>query len=336
MILRLKGNIVNLNRRHALALAAGAAAALCSAPVALAQGSWPSKSITLVVSYPAGGDTDAMARLYAEKLSGRLGQPVIVENKPGASGIIGNAFVARAPADGYTLLLTPSTISIAQLVVKSGPSTTYDVLNDFTPIVQTATQPLFLVSGPSGSRDVKTLLATARSTPLSYASPGSGSPMHILGELFNKSAGVKLAHVPYKGVAPAINDVLGGHIPVTYITWGPIEPYLASGKVHPLAVADKQRSPLAPNVPTLAEAGVKDVEVGAWQGLMGPKGLPPEIVRTLNTNMNEILKMPDVVAKMKVFGALPAGGEPSRLARTNADDHVRYAKIIKDFGIQAD
>ena len=319
-------------RRQLLALAA----ALCLAPAAFAQGNWPSKPITLVVSYPAGGDTDAMARLYAEKLSTRLGQTVIVDNKPGASGIIGNNYVAKAAPDGYTLLMTPSTIAIATLVVKTGPGNSYDVLNDFTPIVQTATQPLFLVSGAGASRDMKELLATARTTPLSYASPGSGSPMHILGELFNKSAGVKVTHVPYKGVAPAINDVLGGHIPLTYITWGPVEPYIASGKVHILAVADKQRSALAPNVPTMAELGVKDVEVGAWQGLMGPKGLPPEIVKTLNAHMNEILKMPDVVAKMKVFGALPAGGEPARLARTNADDHVRFAKIIKDFGISAD
>jgi tripartite-type tricarboxylate transporter receptor subunit TctC len=326
---------MKLHRRHALALAACAAAALC-APQAGAQGNWPSKPITLVVSYPPGGDTDAMARLFAEKLQARLGQPVIVENKAGASGIIGNSFVAKAQPDGYTLLLTPSTISVALLVVKAGSATSYDVLHDFTPIVLTATQPLFLVAGATGPKDVKELLATAKSQPLSYASPGSGSPMHILGELFNKSSGVKLSHVPYKGVAPAINDVLGAHIPLTFITWGPIEPYLATGKVRPLAVAEKQRSPLAPNVPTLAEVGVKDVEVGAWQGLMGPKNLPPEIVKTLNANMNEILKMPDVAAKMKVFGALPAGGDPARLAKVNADDNARFGKIIKESGIQAD
>jgi tripartite-type tricarboxylate transporter receptor subunit TctC len=323
---------MKLHRRSLLALAAAA----CIAPAAFAQGNWPSKPITIVVSYPAGGDTDAMARLYADKLSTRLGQPVIVDNKPGASGIIGNSYVAKAAADGYTLLMTPSTISIAQLVVKTSPSTSYDVLNDFTPIVQTATQPLFLVSGAAAPKDMKELLATARSKPLTYASPGSGSPMHILGELFNKSAGVKVAHVPYRGVAPAVNDVLGGHVPLTFITLGPVEPYIASGKVHAIAVADKQRSPLAPNVPTLAELGVKDVEVGAWQGLMAPKGLSPEIQKTLNTHMNEILKMPDVVAKMKVFGALPAGGEPARLAKTNADDNARFGKIIRDFGISAD
>jgi len=326
---------MKLTRRLALAAAVSAAALSLAGPAA-AQAPWPSKPITLVVAYPAGGDTDAMARLYAEKLSTRLGQPVVVDNKPGASGIIGNSYVAKAAADGYTLLLTPSTFSIATLVIKTGPANAYDVQNDFTPIVLTGTQPLFLVSGAGGAKDLKELIANAKAKPLSYASPGSGSPMHILGELFNKSAGVKLSHVPYKGVAPAVNDVLGGHVPLTYITWGPVAPHIAQGKMTALAVADSARSPLAPNVPTLAELGVKNVEVNAWQGLMGPKGLPADIVAKLNGHMNEILKMPDVAEKMKVFGALPAGGEPARLAKVNADDHARFGKIIKDFGIQAD
>jgi tripartite-type tricarboxylate transporter receptor subunit TctC len=327
---------MKLSRRSVLAAAALAAGAtLCAAP-AFAQGNWPSKPITLVVSYPAGGDTDAMARLYAEKLQARLGQPVIVENKPGASGIIGNNFVARAPADGYTLLMTPSTISIATLVMHQSPGNSYDVLNDFTPIIQTATQPLFLVAASGAVKDMPGLLTAAKAKPMSYASPGSGSPMHILGEMFNKSAGLKLSHVPYRGVAPAVTDVMGGHVPLTFITWGPVAPYVATGKMVPLAVFENERSPLAPEVPTARELGIRDVQVSAWQGLMGPKGLPPEIVKTLNANMNEILKMPDVAAKMKVFGALPAGGDPARLARTNADDHNRFAKIIKEFGIQAD
>jgi tripartite-type tricarboxylate transporter receptor subunit TctC len=327
---------MKLRRRHALALALGAAASACSLP-ALAQGNWPSKPITIVVSYPAGGDTDAMARLFAEKLQSRLGQPVIVDNKPGASGIIGNAYVAKAAPDGYTLLLTPSTFSIATLVVRTTGSNGYDVLHDFTPIVLTATQPLFLVTGATGAKDMKELLASAKANKqLSYASPGSGSPMHILGELFNKATGVKVSHVPYRGVAPAVNDVLGGHVPLTYITWGPVAPYVANGKMHALAVADRERSPLAPEVPTLAELGVRDVEVSAWQALMGPKNMPADVVATLNKHMNEILKMPDVSAKMKVFGAIPAGGDTARVAKVNATDYARYGKIIKDFGIQAD
>ncbi|MDB5915586.1 MAG: Twin-arginine translocation pathway signal [Ramlibacter sp.] len=325
---------MKFSRRLVLA-AAAAGASLCSVP-SFAQSWTPTKPITIIVSYPAGGDTDAMARLYAEKLSTRLGQPVVVDNKPGASGIIGNTYVAKAAPDGYTLLMTPSTISIAMLVLKQSPANSYDVLTDFTPIIMTGTQPLFLVASAGAAKDLKELVATARTKPMNYASPGSGSPMHILGEMFNKSAGVKLSHVPYKGVAPAVNDVLGGHVPLTFITWGPVAPHVASGKMNPIAVFDSERSPLAPDVPTARELGLRDVDVSAWQGLMGPKGMSPEIVRTLNAHMNEILKMPDVAAKMKVFGGLPAGGDPQRLARTNAADHNRFGRIIKDFGIQAE
>ncbi len=322
-------------RRQLLLVTAGIAAAFCTGG-AIAQ-AYPAKPITLVVAYPSGGDTDAMARVFAEKLSTRLGQTVIVDNRAGASGTIGSAFVAKAPPDGYTLLLAPSTFSIAQLVLKTGAGSSYDVTNGFTPIVQTAVQPLFIAaSAAAGANDLKQLVAMSKTKPLSYASPGSGSPMHILGEMFNQESGAKLSHVPYRGVAPAVNDVLGGHVPVTFMTLGPVAPHLANGKMVLLAVASPQRSTLAPNTPTLAELGHKGVEVGAWQGLFGPKALPADITRTLNSHFNEILKMPDVVAKMAVFGALPGGGEPARLARTNSDDLARFGKIIQEYGIQAD
>lgn len=320
-------------RRQALTLALSLAAATAAGPL-WAQ-SYPSKPITIVVAYPAGGDTDALVRLYAEKLQARIGQPVVIDNKPGASGVIGSSFVSKAPADGYTLLFAPSTFSIAQLVLKTG-SGGYDVLNGFTPIIQTGTLPLALVSNAaSGIKSFKDITAS-KSQSLTYASPGSGSPMHILGEMVNKAAGLKLAHVPYKGVAPAINDVLGGHVPLTYITLGPVAPYLQGGKLTVLAVADSKRSPLAPNVPTFQELGLKDVEVTAWHGLFGPKGLPPEVVKTLNAHFNEIIKMPDVVARMETLGALPLGGTPETLAKTNASDFARFGRIIKELGIQAD
>lgn len=321
-------------RRQALTLALSLAAATGAGP--LWAESYPSKPITIVVAYPAGGDTDALVRLYAEKLSTRIGQPVVIDNKPGASGVIGSSLVSKAPADGYTLLFAPSTFSIAQLVLKTG-SGGYDVLNGFTPIIQTGTLPLALVSSSaSGIKSFKDLTAASKSQQLTFASPGSGSPMHILGEMVNKATGLKLAHVPYKGVAPAINDVLGGHVPLTYITLGPVAPYLQGGKLNVLAVADKQRSPLAPNVPTFQELGVKDVEVTAWHGLFGPKGMPPEVVKTLNAHFNEIIKMPDVVARMATLGALPLGGTPATLAKTNASDFERFGRIIKELGIQAD
>ena len=323
-------------RRLAIAAAISMAAA-CASGLAWAADSYPAKLITLVVAYPAGGDTDALARLFAEKLSTRVGQPVVVDNRPGASGIIGSAYVSKAAPDGYTLLLAPSTFSIAQLVLKTNGSG-YDVLSGFTPIVQTGSQPLFLVAGGnSGLATVKDAVAAAKGgKTLSYASPGSGSPMHILGEMFARASGTTLAHVPYKGVAPAINDVLGGHVPVTFITLGPVAPYIANGKLRPLAVASAQRSPLAPNVPTLAEQGYKDVEVTAWNGLWGPRNLPPEIVKTLNGHFNEILKMPEIVSRMAVLGTTPVGGDADVLGKTNAADYARFGKVIKELGIQAD
>ncbi len=323
------------SRRQVLALALSAVAACAAAP-ALAQG-YPSKPITLVVAYPAGGDTDALARLFGEKLSSRIGQPVVVDNRPGASGVIGSAWVAKAPADGYTLLLAPSTFSIAQLVLKTNGVGGYDVLNGFTPIIETGTLPLFLVAGSgAGMKTFKDVATAARTQSLSYASPGSGSPMHILGELVNKAAGIDLRHVPYRGVAPAVNDVLGGHVPLTYITLGPVAPYLPGAKMVPLAVADSKRSPLAPNVPTFEELGYKGVQVSAWHGLFGPKGMPADVVKTLNAHFNEILKMPDVVSRMETLGATPLGGPPETLAKTNAADFERFGKVIKDLGIQAD
>ncbi|MFT3718504.1 Bug family tripartite tricarboxylate transporter substrate binding protein [Pseudorhodoferax sp.] len=322
-------------RRQLLTLSA--AALLASTGSATFAQTWPTKPITIVVAYPAGGDADAMARLYADKLGTRLGQPVVVDNRPGASGTIGSSHVAKAAPDGYTLLLAPNTFSFAQFVLKTSGASSYDVLHGFAPIVQTAMQPMFVaVAGTSGIKDLNGLVAQSRSQNLTYATPGSGSPMHILGEMFNRAAGTKIAHVPYKGVAPAVNDLLGGHVPVTFMTLGPIAPYLSSGKVIALAVTDRQRSPLAPQVPTLAELGIRDVNVSAWQGLFAPKGTPASIVQSLNAHMNAILQMPDVVEKMAAFGALPAGGDSARLEKTNAADHERFGRIIKELGIQPD
>ncbi|MEO6626681.1 MAG: tripartite tricarboxylate transporter substrate binding protein, partial [Burkholderiaceae bacterium] len=167
-------------------------------------------------------------------------------------------------------------------------------------------------------------------------SPGSGSPMHILGAMFNKSADVKINQVPYRGSGPAVIDLIGGHIPMMYTTLGPVAQHISSGKVVNLAVADPKRSPLAPNVPTLSELGYKDADVGAWQGFMAPKGLPADIQRTLNAHINEILKMPDVKEKMIGLALVPAGGDPVELAKANADHNNRFGKVIKEFGIQAD
>lgn len=299
---------------------------------------YPAKPITVVVPYPPGGDTDAMARLFSEKLSTRLKQPVIVENKPGAGTTIGNSYVSRAVADGYTLLFTPNSFTIAQLVMKVSSASSYDVLDGFAPIIHTGDQALLLVANPaSGFNSVTAMIASAKSgKPLVYGTPGAGSPMHIGAELLNRSAGVKIQHVPYRGTGPAVVDVVAGHIPLAYITLGPVAQYITTGKLVALAVTDRKRSPLLPNIPTLSELGYKDVVAGGWHGFFAPKGTPPEVVRLLNSHLNEIIKMPDVVEKMATFGAIPVGGPPSALAQLNALEFQRLGKVIQELGIQAE
>jgi tripartite-type tricarboxylate transporter receptor subunit TctC len=299
---------------------------------------YPSKTVSIIVSYPAGGDTDALARVLAEKLGQRTGGQFVVENKPGASGTIGNAFVAKAAPDGHTLLMTPSTIATALLVLKPGTGGAYDTLNDFAHIIKVGTQPMFFVANTqSGIKNVGELVANAKSgKTTSYGSPGSGSPMHILGEMFNRAASTKIQQVPYRGSAPAVNDLLGGSIQWMPTTLGPVNQHIGAGKMVNLAVADSQRSSLAPAVPTLSELGFKDVEITAWQGIMAPKGTPETIVKMLNRHLNEILKMPDVQARMAATATIPAGGDPLELTKALRSDHDRLGKVIADLGIRAD
>lgn len=318
-----------------LLLAAAAMATALTAPPAFAQ-SFGNKPVTIVVAYPAGGDTDLLARMFAEKLQPRLGQTVVVENRTGATGVIGSRYVSRAPADGHTLLLTPGSLPYAQMVLRIAANEGYDAINGFTPIVQVGTVPLFLVAGPqSGFKTFKDVVNAAKTQKVSYATAGTGSIHHVLGEVVNAATGVRFEHVPYKGVAPAIQDVLGGHIPMTYISLGTVLPYLSSGKLIALGVTDRERTPLVPNVPTLAEQGYK-VDMNTWYGLFGPKDMPPGLVKTLNEHMNEILKMPDVVARMASLGAVPVGGQPDTLQKTYMSDYDKFGKIIKDLNIKAD
>jgi tripartite-type tricarboxylate transporter receptor subunit TctC len=334
--------MMNASRRRrtlafGLSLATAGMASLLTAPAVMAQGNYPNKPITIVVAYPAGGDTDALARMFAEKLQERLKQTVVIDNKPGASGVIGSAYVAKAPADGYTLLLAPNTFAIAQYVLKTSGSSSYDVLGGFAPIIEADTLPMFLVaSAASPFKSVQDVVEASKKGDLSYATPGSGSPMHVLGEMANKATGAKVVHVPYRGVAPAINDVLGGQVPLTYITLGPVAPHLPGGKLRLLAVASEKRSPLAPDVPTFAEQGYKGLNVEGWHGLFAPKGTPAEVVALLNRHMNEIIKLPDVQPRMNTWGAMPTGGTPEALQQNVAQTYQRFGGLIKEFGIQAD
>jgi tripartite-type tricarboxylate transporter receptor subunit TctC len=328
---------MTLHRRY-LIQASLIACTVAASPVALAQSAYPNKPITVVVSYPPGGDTDAIARLFAERLSQRLKQTVLVENRPGAGGTIGNASVGRAAPDGYTLLFTPNPFTTAPMVMKLPPNASYDVLGGFEPIIKIATQPLVLVAHPSlGVKTIPEMINVAKGgKAMSYASPGAGSPMHVVAEWLNKSAGVKITHVPYRGVGPSVVDVVAGHVNTAWVTLGAVSQFTSNGRLVTLAIADARRSTLAPNVPTLVEAGYKDVVVGAWNGFFAPKGTPAAVVNLLNSHMNEILRMPDVVERLANFGALPAGGAPDVLAKTNASDYEVQGKLIADLGIRAD
>ncbi len=280
-------------------------ASMCLTGVSTAQ-TYPSKPITIVVPFSAGAGMDSIARILAEKLAPRIGQPVVVENRTGASGIIGSGFVAKAPADGHTLLLASNSLSFAQLLLKVSPTGSYDGVSDFSPIIEIGRTPVFLVAGAaSGFQSFKDAASAAKTKKLNYGSAGTGSINHIIGEAVNKATGVDFVHVPYKGVAPAVADVLGGHIPFAYATYSTIRPYVPSGKLVPLAVTSRERTPLAPNVPSLYELGYKGVDLDSWYGIFGPKNVPPTVIKTLNEHLNEILKMPDVVARMASLGANP-------------------------------
>lgn len=322
--------------RRQMFAAAFAACALASGAV-YAQG-YPAKTISITVSYPPGGDTDAIARLFADHLSKRLKQTVVVENRPGAGGTIGNSYVGRAAADGYTLLFTPNPFTTAPMVLKLAPANSYDVLNGFEPIIKTAIQPLVLVANPNaGFKSVAEMIAVAKTgKPLSYASPGAGSPMHVIAEWLNRVAGVKIQHVPYRGVGPGVVDTLAGHVPTVWATLGAVTQHFGTGRLVPIAIGDVQRSSLAPNIPTLVESGYKDVVVGAWNGFFAPKGTPAGVVSLLNSHMNEILKTPEVIEKLASFGALPVGGAPDVLGKTNASEFEVMTKVIKDLGITAE
>jgi tripartite-type tricarboxylate transporter receptor subunit TctC len=327
---------MTVTRRHFACAALAVAAALPFA--SLAQGAYPSKPISVVVGYPPGGDTDAIARLFADKLSKRLNQTVVVDNKPGAGGTIGNSFVGRAPADGYTLLFTPNPFTTAPMVMRLPASASYDVLNGFEPVIKTATQPLVLVANPGvGVKSIPELVAAAKSgKTMSYASPGAGSPMHVVAEWLNKEAGTTIQHVPYRGVGPSVTDVVAGHVNTAWVTLGAVSQYTSTGRLVPLVIGDARRSPLAPNVPTLVELGYKDIVVGSWNGFFAPKGTPAAVVTLLNGHLNEILKEKEVVDKLATFGALPAGGAPDVLAKTNASEYEVMGRVIKDLNIRAD
>lgn len=326
-----------LSRRRLLTGIAAVTLSLAVAGHAAAQ-SFPARAVTMVVPFPPGAGPDIAARVIGEKLSTRLGQPVIIENRPGVGGFLGASAVAKAAPDGHTLLFTPNTLMIAAHVLPKGSQSGVDVTKDFAPVILPATTPMLVAVNPKlGVKSLAELVAAAKKSPgLPYATPGNGSPMHIAGELFKRAAGVDMLHVPYKGVAPSVNAALAGEVQVLYVALGGISPHVKSGRLVPLALAERKRTSLLPDLPTFQEQGFAGVEVNAWYGVLAPAGTPAAVVQRLNREINEILALPDVRERLNGAGLDVAGGAPEVLGAAMKEDDARYAKIVKDFDIKPD
>ena len=298
---------------------------------------YPNKPLKIIVPYTAGGTTDMLARTIGQKLTDKWGQPVIVENKPGANGIIGIDQVAKSPADGYTLgLASPGTHAINQTLYEKLP---HHPIRDFSPVSLLVRAPMVMVvNAELPVKNVKELIAAARKEPgkLSIASGGSGSSQHLAAELFKHMAGVDMTHVPYKGGGAAYTDLLGGRVQVMIDALQQSMPHIKSGKLRPIAVASAQRLPQLPDVPTIAESGVPGYESGAWYGLVAPAGVPKEVLNQLAAEVDRILKLPDVKERFEGPGLVTVGGKPELFGEHIQKETEKYAKVIRAANIKAD
>ncbi len=327
-------------RKSWLSLAAIAAIAVMSfvgAPITQAQEVWPTKPIRLVVPFTPGGVTDTTARVIADSLGKRLGQNIIVDNKPGASGNIGTALVKTAPPDGYTLVLGfDGTMVINPHVFAKLP---FDTLKDFTPIGKVGDATIILVSHPDAPfKTIAEMIAASKNTPggLSFGTSGTGGTPHIAGELLKLKTGAKLVHVPYKGGGQAMTDVVGGTIPLVYTAVAGAHGFVKSGKLRALAVSSAQRSSALPDVPTFIEAGVPDFVVNSWVGILAPANLPPAIGNRLNTDLNAVLNDPVVRERLRVLGIEATPGSADQFRDEMRRDLTRYGQVVKAAGISVE
>ncbi|HUI98737.1 MAG TPA: tripartite tricarboxylate transporter substrate binding protein [Usitatibacter sp.] len=308
-------------------------AAILAAALALAAHAetWPAKPIRMVVPFPAGGPTDVMTRVVAEKLSSTLGQTVFVDNKPGAGGEIGAKLVAESAPDGYTFVMaTGSTHSVGPYLVSKPP---YDPVKDFTPVIWAGNAPNVLVVSPKlGFKDVRDLIAYARAHPgqLNFASSGVGSVAHLTGELFARQAGIKLTHVPYKGTQLAVPDIMSGQVAMLFDAIITAKPHIDAGRLQALGISTLQRSPLMPELPTISESGLPGFESYNWFGVFGPAGLPQPIVDRMNAGMNRVLQDPAVRGRFAQLGFEPAGGTPAQFAAMMRKETAKWRKVIEE------
>jgi len=323
-------------RRRALAAALALAACLgAGAAAQAADAAWPAKPVTIVAGFPPGGSADLIARLVAQQLGARYGQTFVVENRAGAGGTIGAGVVARAPADGYTLLLG---VTASQTIAPSiYPSLPYDAAAGFAPVALLATIPVALVAHPSvAAANPRELVALARAAnpPLAFASSGVGAIPHLTAEIFQRAQGVTMLHVPFKGAAPAMTDLLAGRVQLMFDHLPSVLPSIRAGKLRALAIAGERRAQALPDVPTLAEAGVPGVSVRSWFGLLAPAGTPAGIVARLNADLNEVLADGAVRQALAGMGAEPAGSSAQGFADIIAADTKQWAEIVRATGVK--
>ena len=307
-----------------------------SIPLGIAQ-NYPTKPIRIVVPFAAGGVTDLLGRTVARKLSADLGQQVVVDNRPGAGGNIGTELVAKSPADGYTLLVVPSSFSINPSLYDKVP---YDALKDFEPVSIIASYAMVLMTHPSVPvRSVKEFIALARARPgtLNYASSGTGTAGHLAPELFKYMTGISMTHIPFKGGNPAFASVMAGQVETVFSTMHlGITPHIKGGRLNALGVTSARRSAVLPDVPTIAESGVPGYEMTSWNALFAPKGTSPAIVSRLNTEITKALRSPDMIEILNPQGLEPVGGLPENLGRLISSELPKWAKVIKAAKIRAD
>lgn len=324
-----------LTRRHIVRTAAAACLGACALSAA-AQAPYPAKPVRVIVGFPAGGTTDVVARIMARELSESLGGTFMVDNKPGGGSNIATDFVAAAPPDGYTLLFVAVTSAINQTLY---PKVKFDLSRDFEAVALGAKVPNVLVVNPSvPARNVKELIDWARANEgkVSYASSGSGTSIHMAGELFKARTGLKTQHIPYKGSAPALTDLIGGQVQFMFDNMPSAWPHVQSGKLRALAVTTQARSPAAPDLPTMEESGVAPFDVSSWFGLLAPRGTPRDIVDKLNKAMNAAFDKPEVKTAYAKLGAVAEHNSPQDFSKFIAAEVRNWAPVVKASGARVD
>ena len=324
------------DRKSAFALTTTALLVCASGHAAQSVSAYPAKPIRIIVPFSAGGSADNLARTMQPALSAALGQPLVIDNRGGASSVIGTELAARSPADGYTMLLITTTHTVNPSLMKKLP---YDAIKDFTPVSLAVSQPNILAVHPSvPAKSVKDLvaLAKAKSAHLTYASGGSGSSPHLSGELFRLIAGIDLTHVPFKGSGPGATALIGGQ--VTMMFAGPLvfEPHIKSGKLRALAVADRKRSAILPDIPTMAESGFPGIETGTWYGFLAPTGTPHTVVQTFHDGLVKVMATADMKSRLLAQGVDIVGAGPREFDKIIREELDKWAKLVKRAGITSE